>query len=103
VLAGLLDCVLLSLQRLRIDDRAHEVLEVGDVAHLDVAHLLGEPLAQLGPEVRGRVDRARRPSISAPGNSKEPRTIAVASASTSRGGVRDDEVLAAGLRRRMRG
>ena len=43
----------------RVDDGAHEVAEVGDVADLERAHLLDELLAHLGPEVRRREDARR--------------------------------------------
>ena len=41
---------------LLVDDGAHELREVGDVAHRQRADLVDELLAQLGPEVRGDVE-----------------------------------------------
>src|SRR5512133_1019955 len=55
VLARVLDRFLLPCERVLVDHGAHEVREVADVAHLDRRALLDEPLAQLGPEVRGCV------------------------------------------------
>ena len=94
--ARLGDRIALRRERARVDHGAHEVAEVGDVADLDRRHLLGEPLAQRRPEVRGRVDARGRRALLA---------LVLERAAHDRGRERvdvgrrvgDDEVLAAGL------
>ena len=93
---SLVDRLLLRLERLRVDHRAHEVLEVGDVAHLDLRDLLREPLAELRPEICRRIDpRGRRALLplvlERAAHDRRRNRVDV------RGRVGDDEVLAAGL------
>src|SRR4029077_7797251 len=92
----LVDRLALSLQRVRVDDGPHEVGEVADVAHLQLLDLVGEPVAQCRPEVRGGVDpRGGRAFLS----------LVFERAADDRGrdgvdvggGVGDDEVLPTGL------
>src|SRR5437763_7521854 len=90
------DRLLLRAEGARVDDGAHEVPEVGWVAHPDRADLLDEPVAQLGPEVRGREDaRGGRAFLAlvleraADDRGRDRLHV--------RGWVRDDEVLAPGL------
>src|SRR5687768_3999260 len=59
VLLRLLDRLLLRLEGVGVDHGAHEVREVGDVADLELPHLLDEPLLQLVPDVGRRVDTRR--------------------------------------------
>ena len=60
---GLLDRLLLRLERAGVDDGAHEVLKVADVSHADRPHLLDHALADLA---RGRIDALRPVAPAAP-------------------------------------
>ena len=56
---GLGERVAVLRERLRVDDGAHEVAEVGDVAHRKLAHLGDEPVPESGPQA-ARDEEARR-------------------------------------------
>ena len=79
-----------------VDHRAHEVPEIGHVAHPDVADHRDDPLAHLGPERVGDVRAGRGAAllplvlVGAPHHRHRERLDVGAR-------VRDDEVLAAGL------
>ena len=92
----LLDRLLLRVERGGVDDRAHEVREVGDVAVLELADLRDELLLDRRPHALGCVDaRGGRALLAlvlegaAQDRSRDGLGV--------RGRVRDDEVLAAGL------
>ena len=81
-------------ERLLVDHRAHEVPEVGDVAHLDLFHHRDGAIAHFGPERLRHVDAARRRALL---------PLVLEPAARDRDGellrigrrMRDDEVLAA--------
>jgi hypothetical protein len=91
-----LDRLLLRAEGACVDHGAHEVLEVGRIAHLDRADLLDEALPDLRPQVRRSEDPRRSRAFL-------PLILEAASDDRRRdrfgigGGVGDDEILAAGL------
>ena len=94
--ARLGDRVGVGLERRRVDHRAHEVLEVGRVAHLDRRDVRDEPLLHLGPDIGRHVQARRRRALLA---------LVLERAAHDRGrngfrlggGMSQDEVLAARL------
>jgi hypothetical protein len=74
-------------ERLRVDDGAHEVREVAHVAHADRGHLGPTRSRSCGQRLDGAYTREAAEHF-CPWYSNEPRTIAVASASTSQRGGR---------------